>query len=108
MTPMGSGAATRSTKSNSPSPEAARSSSTRTAMRSISSWRSRMALGVKRGMATRRSGPCVGGSSMTTISEGGGGAPGWPRMRPWALENRSGWAAMSMMSACLVTAQNET
>ena len=77
-------------------------------MRSISSWRDRMARGVNRGMATRRSGPWRGGSSMTTISDGGAGAPGWPRMRPWALENRSGWDAMSVMSACLVTAQKDT
>ena len=66
------------------------------------------ARGVKRGMATRRNGPWRGGSSMTTISDGGAGAPGWPRMRPWALENRSGWEAISVMSACLVMAQKDT
>ena len=45
---------------------------------------------------------------MTTISDGGAGALGWPRMRPWALENRSGWDAMSVMSACLVMPQKDT
>ena len=40
-------------------------------MRSISGRRARTARGVKPGFATRRTGPCRGGSSMTTISDGG-------------------------------------
>ena len=108
MTPMGRGAAMRSTKSNSPaSGEAATSSRTSTAMRSISSWRERMARGVNRGMAVRRSGPWRGGSRVTTISMGWLGAPSLPRMRPCWLENRSGWEDTSTMSACRVTAQND-
>ena len=68
---------------------------------------SRTARGVKRAFATRRIGPCFGGSSITTISDGG-----IDRRRrgasviPCALEKRSGCVAISRMSACFVIAQN--
>ena len=97
----------RSTKSNSSVPSAtATSSSTSAAMRSISSCRDRIARGVRRRIPTRRSGPWRGGSSVTTISVGCAGAPVRPRIRPCSFEKRTGCAAMSVMSACLVIAQN--
>ncbi len=61
---------------------AAASSRISTAMRSISSWRDRIARGVKRGIATRRNGPWRGGSSVTTISVGCAGAPIGPEDEP--------------------------
>ena len=99
ITPIGSGAAMRSTKSNSSPPLAATGCrrGSRRAMRSISSWRDRMARGVNRRIATRRSGPCRGGSRVTTISIG------WPALRavgpercsPCSFEKRSGCDATS-------------
>ena len=78
-----------------------------TAIRSMSSRRARTARGVNRAFATRRSGPCRGGSSITTISDGGNTGAGRARsVMPCALENRSGCFAISRMSACLVIAQN--
>ena len=57
-------------------------------------------------MATRRSGPCRGGSRVTTISIGCPGEPFGPRMSPCSFENRVGCDATSRMSACFVMAQN--
>ncbi len=97
----------RSTKSNSSESSAAATSSTiSTAMRSISSWRNRIARGVKRGMATLRKGPCRGGSSVTIISVGCEFAPIGPSMSPCAFENATGCDATATMSACFVIAQN--
>ena len=107
-TAIGSGAAKRSTKSPSPvaAPVAA-SSRISTAMRSMIALRSRKEPRVKRLFTTRRIGPCCGGSSITTISDGGkGGAPARRSMMPCALEKRSGCFDTCTMSACFVTAQN--
>ena len=57
-------------------------------MRSMSSRRSRTARGVNPAFATRRIGPCRGGSSMTTISDGGNTTPAGRSVIPCALENR--------------------
>src|SRR5262249_31760989 len=106
-TAMGSGAAIRSTKSHSPTaPPVAARSRISTAMRSMSGTCTRCARGVKRRLATRRSGPCRGGSSVTTISDGIATASAGPRMIPCALEKRSGCDAISATSACFVIAQN--
>ena len=90
MTPRGKGAATRSTKSSSPAPPAGSASSTiSTAMRSMSSRRARTARGVNAALATRRIGPCLGGSSSTRISDGGSTKPAGRSVMPCALEKRS-------------------
>ena len=75
-------------------------------MASISSWRSRMARGVNRRMATRRRGPWRGGSRVTTISDGCEGVPIGLRTRPCSFEKRCGCDAISTTSACFVIAQN--
>jgi len=107
ITASGNGAATRSTKSPSVDPFTTPSPSTSRAMRSTSSWRARIARGVKRELTTRRIGPCLGGSIITRISVGGTGpAPSRASVMPAALPKRSGCDATCMMSACLVTAQN--
>ena len=72
----------------------------------MSSLRALIARGVRRRMATRRSGPWRGGSRVTTISIGWPIAPFGPIIRPCSLENRTGCDATSRMSACLVIAQN--
>jgi len=81
-------------------------SSSSTVMRSTSARCACSARGVKRRLATRRIGPCRGGSSVTTISDGIATASTLPRMMPCALEKRTGCDATSTMSACLVIAQN--
>ena len=75
-------------------------------MRSMSARCSRTARGVKRPFATRRTGPWRGGSSMTTISDGGITTPAGRSVIPCALEKRSGCFEISRMSACFVIAQN--
>ena len=108
MTASGNGAAMCCTKSSSPDAPAGNAvSTTSTAIRSMSARLARTARGVKRPITTLRTAPCFGGSSSTTISEGGtGGAPSRGRVTPWALEKRNGCAAIWTMSACLVIAQN--
>ncbi len=103
----------RSTKSNSLVPSVAATSSRISAvMRSISAKRERIARGVKRRIATRRSGPCRGGSSVTTISVGWPGTDSEPSgptgmtMSPCSFEKRSGCEATHWMSPCFVIAQN--
>ena len=78
----------------------------RTAMRSISSWRDRMALGSEPGHGHPAQRTVVGRVQHDDHLRRRRGATQVAEVRPWALENRSGWAAMSVMSACLVTAQN--
>jgi hypothetical protein len=108
ITASGNGAAMRSTKSSSPdAPEGAAASRISRAMRSMSVRRARTARGVKRTFATRRTGPCRGGSSRTTISDGEITAASARRsVIPCALEKRSGCFEISMMSAYFVIAQN--
>ena len=107
MTPSGNGAAIRSTKSSSPDvPDT--SCAVEDLGRDPFDVGSLLAhrAGVNRPFATRRTGPCFGGSSMTTISDGGITTPARNSVMPLALENRCGCFAISKMSACLVIAQN--
>ena len=107
-TAIGSGAATRSTKLHSPeAPPVAAWSRISTAMRSMSALRARSEARVKRALTSLRSGPCRGGSIMTTISDGGiGGAPARRSMIPCSFEKSSGSFDTCTMSACFVIAQN--
>ena len=107
MTPSGNGAAIRSTKSSSPTPPVGSAPSTISpAIRSMSSRRARTARGVNPALATRRIGPCLGGSSSTRISDGGSTKPAGRSVMPCALEKRSGCFETSSTSACFVIAQN--
>ena len=62
---------------------------------------------MKRLFTSLRIGPCRGGSSITTISDGGiAGASARRSMIPCAFEKLSGCFDTCTMSACFVIAQN--